>query len=124
MIDELVYQNDFMADDNILYRHINLGSEFVIDKNLINSQQISQGFVFDDQDTVNFNAVHSNGKNIYAGRSDGVVLSGDRRIWRSRKDFSNPQEFNFIKYKKMASDSVVNVSNGELRVFKSTVRIS
>lgn len=124
LIDEVLYQDTSMTDENILYRHINLGSEYVIDRRLLSAQDFSQGFTFDDPDTININTIHSNGKNIYIGRSDGFIMFGDRKLWLARKDFSNQQEMDFIKSQKLSDDSVVDIVNGEIQISKAVVRIT
>jgi len=123
MLDELVFQKNFISDTETIARHINLGSEFVINKSLSNTQEVYQAFTYDDPTTIDISSIYSNGKNIYVGRTDGKVFKGDRTMWRSRKDFSNREEINFIKKRLLSSDAVVDVENGALKLLKASARI-
>jgi hypothetical protein len=123
LIDELIYETGFTTSPDIIGRHINLGSEFVVNETLLNLEEIYQAFAYDDPTTIDISSVYSNGKNIYAGRSDGRVFRGDRTMWRARRDFANKDEIRFIKSKVLASDSIVDFEDGALKLVKATARI-
>tara|TARA_B100000614_G_scaffold262909_1_gene300836 strand:+ start:331142 stop:332248 length:1107 start_codon:yes stop_codon:yes gene_type:complete len=123
LLDELIYETGFTTSPEIIGRHINLGSEFVVNETLLNLEEVYHAFAYDDPTTIDISSVYSNGKNIYAGRSDGRVFRGDRTMWRARRDFANKDEIRFIKSKVLASDSIVDFEDGALKLVKATARI-
>jgi len=123
VIDELYMEDKYIADSFKIARHINFGSEYELDAQLRNRDRVYTGFAFDDPTAINITAVYSNGTNIYAGRTDGRVFKGDRLLWRSRKDFANRDELNYVQTKFLSTESSVSIDDGALRVSKSNVRI-
>jgi hypothetical protein len=123
LIDELVFQTEFVQSGEVLSRHINYGSEYAIDNSLLFREEVGQAFAYDDPTTIDILTICSNGANIYAGRTDGKLLKGDRTMWSVRRDFANRDEIRFVKKNILASDYVVSVEDGALKLFKASVRI-
>lgn len=123
LIDELIFQTEFVVSEDIIGRHINYGSEYAVNNALLLREETHQAFAYDDPTTVDVNSICSNGTNIYAGRSDGRLLKGDRTMWKVRRDFANRDEIRYVKKNIISSDSVVDISNGALRLSKASVRI-
>lgn len=123
LIDELVFQTDFIQSGEILARHINYGSEYALDNSLLYREETNQAFAYDDPTTIDIVSVCSNGTNVYAGRTDGKLLKGDRTMWRVRRDFANRDEIRFVKKNILASDYIASVEDGALKLFKASVRI-
>ncbi len=123
LLDELIFTTEYVIDSNILSKHINFGSEYSVYKNLVGLSEISQSFVYDDPTTIDIKAVASNGKNIYAGKSDGNLYKGDRLMWQSRKDFSQKDEIKLIKKNKLSTESIIDSQDGYLKIYKSSIRI-
>lgn len=123
LIDELVFQTEYVASGDILSRHINLGSEYAIDNNLLNREEVHQAFVYDDPTTIDVLSVCSNGTNVYAGRTDGKLLKGDRTMWKVRRDFANRDEIRYVKKNILSADHTITVEDGALKLFKASVRI-
>jgi len=122
-IDELVFISQFIANSKTISDIINLGVEYVVDQKLLYQGLVNNCFVFDDPTSLGVTSVLSNGKNFYAGRSDGSLFKGDRTMWQVRRDFSNREEINSVKKKIFDENSVVNIESGSLKLFKASVRI-
>jgi len=122
-IDELFVEDARQFDPLIIARHINFGSEYVYDSQLSRREKLHNGFSYDDPSAITVSAAFSNGTNIYTGRTDGQVFKGDRLLWKSRRDFSNRDEINFVKPRYLSTESSVSVDNGALRVSKASVRL-
>ena len=123
LIDELIFQTEYVSDPEIISRHINLGSEFVLDESLAYRDESMVAFTYDDPTTLDVTAVFANGSSIYVGKEDGNLLKGDRKMWRSLRDFSNRKEIGYISKRMLTSDSIVDVEDGALKIFKASARI-
>lgn len=123
LLDELIFQTEYVSDPEIISRHINLGSEFVLDETLAYRDEAISAFVYDDPTTINVSAAFANGSSIYVGKEDGKVLKGDRKMWRSSRDFSNRKELSQVNKRLLAADSIVDVESGALKLFKASARI-
>jgi len=123
LVDELVFINQFIIDGKTLSKIINFGAESIIDQMLFYQGVVNNCFAFDDPTSLGVTSVLSNGKNFYAGRSDGVLFKGDRTMWQVRRDFANKDEINFVKKNVFDAESVVSVQDGALKLFKASVRI-
>ena len=123
LIDEVIVMSQSYFDEDTIGRHINLGSEFAINGALLTRNEVSAGFAFDDPTALSLNAVYSNGKNIYMGRSDGKLFRGDRLLWQARKDFANKDEIDFLRANILGDDSIISIDDGALTIKKASVRI-
>lgn len=123
LLDEVVFSNQFIVDSNVISKVINYGVEHAIDKSLLYKEFVNESFIFDDPTALGVTSVLSNGKNFYAGRNDGSLFKGDRTMWQVKRDFSVEDESKFVKKNIFASDSIVTIEKGSLKIFKASVRI-
>lgn len=123
LLDELIFQTEYAEDGNILSRHINYGSENVVNDELLYREETFQVFAYDDPTTVDIKTVCSNGTNIYAGRSDGKLFKGDRTMWEVSRNFSNRDEIGFVKKNILSDNYIIDVSGGALKISKASIRI-
>lgn len=123
LIDELIFQTEYVSDTNTISRHINLGSEYVLDETLAHREEVLHAFAFDDQTTIGVTALYTNGSKIYVGRENGQVLKGDRTMWKTVRDFSNRAEIFQIKQQILATGGMVNIENGALKIVNASARI-
>lgn len=122
-LDEFYIQNEYSSSSEVVARHINFGTEFVLFNNLRNQEQAHMVFAFDDPSSLNATAVHSNGNSLYVGRSDGRLYRGDKLLWQSRIDFSNSDEEKYIRKRLLAKDSQIKVEDGVLKITKGVARL-
>jgi hypothetical protein len=122
-IDELYFVDQYDGSSESVARHINFGTEYVALGGLSKQDQSVAMFAFDDPTSLSLTSVLGNGTNIYAGRSDGRVYRGDRLLWRSRRDFSNQEELNFISKKLLTEEAEVSIEDGALKIDKGSVRL-
>lgn len=123
LLDELLFLNSYVSDSKVIANIINLGAEYFVDKSLFYKDIVNNCFACDDPTSLGVTSVLSNGKNFYAGRSDGTLFKGDREMWQVRRDFANKDEIKFVKKNIFDSDSKVDVNNGALELYKASVRI-
>lgn len=123
IIDELIIMSKSNFDERSIGRHINLGTEFVINNALMTRDEVNIGFGFDDPTALTVNSVYSNGKNLYLGRSDGKIFKGDRLIWQARKDFSLKEELNYVRKNILGDNALIEIDNGSLKIQKASIRI-
>ncbi len=123
VLDELIFRAEYQNDPVVLSGHINKGSEYIINNALANLMEVHQGIAYDDPTTIDVSAVFGNGKNIYAGRSDGRLFRGDRTMWKARRDFANRDEINSVNKNLLSPDSIIDIVDGSLRLFKGTAKI-
>ena len=123
LIDEVLFTTECVQDGDIIARHINYGSEYAINSELSHREEVHQAFAYDDPTTIDIKSICSNGEHVYAGRSDGRLLRGDRTMWQVRRDFSNRDEIKFVRKNILGANHIVDVEDGALKIFKASVRI-
>ncbi len=123
LIDEMIFINQYIVDSKTLSKIINDGVEHAIDQSLFYQGKSHNCFSFDDPTALGITSLLSNGKNFYVGRNDGSLFKGDRTMWQVRRDFANPDEINFIKKNSFDVNSIIEIENGALKLYKASVRI-
>jgi hypothetical protein len=123
LLDEVLFLNQFISDTRSISKIINQGVESLIDQGLFYKNIVNNCFAFDDPTSLGVTSVLGNGKNIYAGRSDGALFKGDRTMWQVRRDFANHEEINFIKKNVFDSNGKIEIKDGSLEIFKASARI-
>jgi hypothetical protein len=121
-IDDLVGFTS-VQNTTTMARAAQYGALYVADSDYANREEIDNGLVFDDAETVQINAIANNKGRLYVARSDGRLLRGSRTLWQSRNDF-NTQELldtlNFVT--KEAADSL-HLDSGELHIHNEIVKL-
>lgn len=122
IIDDFLLLTVYIDDTSKISKAANNGSIYIANSDLSKIEEISQAIVFDDPSTVQITSVFANRGNVYVGRSDGQLLKGVRSIWRSRRDFNNPQEIDLVtvQYKGTTSPEI---SKGAIKLTNETIRI-
>jgi hypothetical protein len=123
IINDLIVLNTCDTSGADLYRVMNYGAEYIIDTSLINVDEISQAFIFDDKSTIQTTSIVGSGGNMYIGRSDGTIIKGSRSLWQSRRNFSNPDEQNDLSIITQSLTNNFSINNGILNIQNAIVRI-
>ena len=122
IIDDLVIFNDAQTDAETIKLAANDGVPYVADQNIIGTTEVDQAAIFDDPGMAQITAIYPNRGRVYVSTSDGQILRGEKILWESRLDFTNPLEIESINVVNTAPDGTV-ISNNGIQITDAVVRL-
>lgn len=94
-IDDLAIFND-NKDISFLQNLINNSIDYAVDINSSINKEKQYGIMFDDPSTVKITSMIDDMSYIFITRNDGKIFRGSPLFWKTRKVYSNDEEFNIL----------------------------
>ena len=124
ILDDVVLLNSYVGDDSKVAKIINYSAKFICNDRFSHRDSIHNIFAFDDPSALGLTAVHANGKNVYAAKSDGSLYKGDQLLWQKRLDFADRENFLFYRNRTLKNDAKakINYTGESLEIFRGTIK--